>query len=147
MEHCLCTPLSQLLRHDGLTDFGQQINAGTAAIDDLDIDEDTKAPLWHQQSCVQPNQSRFTSMPCKEMRMDSFCKWPERTMTSPSDRHLGTYKLLLKDLHWDKKEKSTSKSSTCTWCKTPPPADSTDVIRLIHQLLCLAVQHCHTFKR
>jgi len=82
-------------------------------------------------------------------------KWKERTTTSPSGRHLGIYKALLKDDHRPKKKKTSGATKTpvppktgSTVTTTPAPErNGADVMKMIHKLLVMAVRHCHTFDR
>jgi len=67
--------------------------------------------------------------------MQGFKKWPERTTTSPSGRHLGVYKSLLKDLP-----------------PSNPPPDyeprtyGIDIMQCIYHSLLLALQHTHAYE-
>jgi len=63
-----------------------------------------------------------------------FKKWPEKTSTSPSGRHLGVYKTLLKDQHHEKPGE-------------PVTTKGIDLMQDIHRLIILALKHTHTFKR
>jgi len=54
--------------------------------------------------------------------------------TSPSGRHLGVYKSLLKDNHHEKQGE-------------PITTKGIDIMMEIYQLLALAVKHTHTFER
>jgi len=78
----------------------------------------------------------------------SFRKWPERTSTSLSGRHLGIYKLLSKDTQRSQqcKKKVPHQPPTPSQPK-PPEYDGKNVLKLIHQLLSMAVQHCHTYNQ
>jgi len=100
-------PLNNLLGYDGLTEFGEQVMSGTIP-PDIPVPPVTKLLLQHQQSLVTPEESTDIPLTFDEL-MAGFKKWPERTATSPSGRHLGTYKSMLKDLP----EKDDSK-------QTPP---------------------------
>jgi len=80
--------------------------------------------------------------------LKGFCKWPERTSTPPSGWHLGIYKSLAKDSN---KRSSKRKSQTTQTNLQPnkkqktPEYNGAHVLRIVHQLLTMAVQHCHTF--
>jgi len=68
--------------------------------------------------------------------MKGFRKWPERTTTSPSGRHLGVYKSLLKDLP----------------PKDPPPdyvprTYGIEIMQCVFTLLELAIKHVHVYDR
>jgi len=75
--------------------------------------------------------------------MQGIWKWPERTSTSPSGRHLGTYKSLLKDFPPPKQKDKPDK-------QTEQPNDDArpygiNVMEAIFQMLCMAIKHTHTF--
>ncbi len=76
-------PLAPLLEYSGLTPFGQQILHGTAAIDELPLNHHTKLLLKHQEYCTPLTQPTHQDMPYDQL-MQGFCKWKERTSTSPS---------------------------------------------------------------
>jgi len=65
--------------------------------------------------------------------MAGFKKWPERTTTSPSGRHLGVYKSLLKDRHMEKPG------------EVPKPK-GIDIMHDIFRLLVLSIKHTHTYQ-
>jgi len=94
-------------------------------------------------------------MPYNDM-MQGFRKWKERTTTSPSRRHLGIYKALLKDNTKTKtKNEQINKThptmqpphATGTESSQPPEWNGSDIVQLIHKLLVMAVRHCHTFQQ
>ncbi len=127
-------PLNELLGYDGLTEFGDKVFQGNIP-NDLNIPPAAQLLLQHQQSLIEPDEK--TDIPLTfDKLMTGFKKWPERTATSPSGRHLGTYKSLLKDLP----EKDDSK-------KKPPKYRGIHVMHSIFALLQLAVRHTHTFSR
>jgi len=127
--------LSDLLGFDGLTPFGDHINQGLPIPPDIPLDPATRLLLSHQKTLLPP--AELTEHPLEfELLMKGFKKWPERTTTSPSGRHLGIYKSLLKDLP----------------PSNPPPdyqprTHGVDIMRCIYRLLLLALQHTHTYER
>jgi len=162
-------PLKDLLQHDGLTPFGQSVLQGTADFDSLPLDLHTRLLLQHQKYCTPTMQPMHQDMPYDGL-MQGFHKWKEQTTTSPSGRHLGVYKALLKDGHQEKHAQKKAPKMNLTLPKTPPgsgqshdnPSNilttatrnedqpeqtSSDVMQLIHKLLVMAVRHCHTFDR
>jgi len=79
-------PLSDLLKSDSVTPFADSLIKGTADIDRLPLDKATKAFLKHQR-----RPSHFLAKPQPlnfEKLTEGFKKWPEKTSTSPSGRHL-----------------------------------------------------------
>jgi len=133
-------PLQHLLQYDGLTSFGARVLKGQAYIEDLPLDEPTKALLTHLQSKHPDTDSRHPLV--YEELQEGIKKWPERTTTSPSGRHLGIYK----SLQWhvlrkDDKEKTQP---------TNPPVlinQGRDVLYLIFDIMLLALQHTYTLNR
>jgi len=142
-------PLAPLLNYDSLTPFGQQITQGTAKLDELPISHHTKLLLQHQSTWIPATYPRFHTLPFEAL-LDGFRKWPERTSTSPSGRHLGIYKSLAKDANHKQSKRNKNNTATATMAapkNTPPEHNGAHVLQLIHQLLLMAVQHCHTFER
>jgi len=159
MEHCQAhfkqahgspytvPPLSTLLNYDSLTPFGQQISRGTANLQDIKISHHTKLLLRHQRAWPQSHLPRFYNLMFEGM-VNGFRRWPECTSTSPSGRHLGIYKSLAKDINRSKRQQKTT-TTTKENNQTPrePVYDGKHVLHLIHQLITMAVKHCHTFDR
>jgi len=83
-----------------------------------------------------PSSANFTHPLEYDALMDGFRKWPERTTTSPSGRHLGIYKSLLKD-----------KPPTDPPADLPPRTYGQDVMHYVYRLLQLALRHTHVFER
>jgi len=138
-------PLSELLKPDSLTPFGRKVLNGTADLQQLEISHHTKLLLQHQWAWSQSHLPRFHNLAFDDM-IAGFWKWKERTFTSPSGRHLGIYKSLIKDTH-KLKSKQPKKTKSATTKPLPPEYDGKHVLQLIHQLLSMAIQHCHTYDR
>ncbi len=140
-------PLSTLLNPDSLTPFGRQVLQGTADLQQLDVSHHTKLLLHHQRAWPQSHLPRFHNLTFDDM-LTGFRKWPERTSTSPSGRHLGIYKSLAKDTNRSKsRQKASTKTAVTTTKPKLPEHDGKNVLQLIHQLLNMAIQHCHTYDR
>jgi len=88
----------------------------------------------HQRSLLQPGDTSHHPITFEEL-MKGFKKWPERTTTSPSGRHLGVYKSLLKD-HLPKDPPPD----------LPPQTYGIEVMQSIFSLLQLALRHVHVYK-
>jgi len=89
-------PLSRLLEFSGIMPFGDLIFEGRPIPDDIMLNPATQLLLTHQRSLLLPHAK--TTHPLEfEALMQGIRKWPERTTMSPSRRHLGIYKSLLKD--------------------------------------------------
>jgi len=87
-------PLQHLLQYDGLTPFGTRVLQGKAQLDELPVAESTKALLQHLKS-KNPADEQLHPLIYDELQ-EGIKKWPEKTTTSPSGRHLGIYKSLQK---------------------------------------------------
>jgi len=70
-------------------------------------------------------------------------KWPEKTTTSPSGRHLGIYKTLGKHVCQKKNQNSTQESGQ------DPVAlkQGRDVLFLIFDIMTIALQHAYPLQR
>jgi len=73
--------------------------------------------------------------------MQGFNKWPELMSISPSGKHLGTYKSLLKDFPPPKK-----KNQPDDQMEEDDRPYGINVMEAIFQMLCMAVKHTHMFK-
>jgi len=135
-------PLRDLINDDCTSEFAQQILQGTADIDNLPVNEYTKALLTNLKTKVGP--SEVTTAPLDtEALIKGFKLWPERTSTSPSGRHLGIYKSLAKHFPPPKDPSNPE-----------PPMDPPDplqsgngILKLIIMMMDLAVTHTHTYDR
>jgi len=111
---------------------------------DIPINQATCLLLQHQHYATPQAGPYVMEMPFDSM-MQGFQKWPECTSTSPSGRHLGIYKSLLKDINQNKKKSQTTNGSSSS-SMLHPEFDGSHIIRMIHQVIQLAVIHCHTLK-
>jgi len=128
-------PLSELLGFSGITPFGDLIYQGHPLPPDIKLAPATELLLKHQRRLLPLTES--TSHPHEfEPLMNGIQKWPECTTTSPSGRHLGIYKSLLKD----KPPKDPPKD-------LPPQTYGQDVMHYIYRLLQLALHHTHVYQR
>jgi len=135
-------PLCNLINNECTSEFAQQVLQGTADIDNLPVDQYTKALLVHLKTKVGPSENTVTPLNTDEL-IQGFKWWPEHTSTSPSGRHLGIYKSLAKHFPPPKDLKNT----------TPPPEppdplqSGNDILKLIIMMMDLAVTHTHTYNR
>jgi len=88
-------PLQDLINDECTSEYAQAILQGTVDIDNLPVDEYTKALLVNLKSKVGPLEKMMTSLDTEEL-IKGFKLWPKHTTTSPSGRHLGIYKSLTK---------------------------------------------------
>jgi len=128
-------PLSDLLGFDRLTPFGDAIFRGDPIPNHIPIDSATRLLLMSQRSLLKPNEQSKHPTDFESL-MKGFKKWPERTTTSPSGRHLGIYKSLLKD-HPPKDPPPD----------LPPRTYGIDVMRCVYHLLQLTLKHVHVYER
>jgi len=133
-------PLRTLINDECTSEYAQQILSGTAQIDDLPIDEYTKALLKHLKSKMTPNESHSHPMDPEQLTQ-GFKKWPERTTTSPSGRHLGIYKSLAKHFPPPKTDSDTTPEDN------HPLQSGNDVLKLLIWMMQLAITHTHTYDR
>jgi len=124
-------PLATLVPNDGLSNFGETIFRGEPIPPDLPISEPTRLLLQHQRNLLPPQTQTMKPLEFEPL-MAGFRKWPEQTTTSPSGRHLGVYKSLLKDKHNEKPGEI-------------PKPKGIDIMYDIFRMLVLAVKHTHTF--
>jgi len=115
--------------------FGDSIHTGMAALHSLDLDEATQLLLKNQQSKLQPDENPDHPLESEKL-MNGYHKWPECTTTSPSGRHLGIYKSLLKDF-----------PPTNLPPDYQPWTHGLDIMHMLFQLLQLVVKHTHIYSR
>jgi len=134
-------PLQRLVNYDGLTPFGDQVFKGCATLEHLPINAPTKALLQNMRNKLPSPVPQSHPILYEELQK-GIQKWPEKTTTLPSGRHLGIYKSL--QCHVIKKD---DKQST-----TPPTPDGIitqghDVLFLIFDIMTLALRHTYTLNR
>ncbi len=134
-------PLNRLLQYDGLTTLGNQVLQGRANLSQLPINEPTRAILTHLKSKI-PATDRRPHPLDYGLLMEGIKKWPERTTTSPSGRHLGIYKSLRR--HVKEKKKETDVPDAAIPGKIE---QGRDVLYLIFDIMSLALQHTYTLER
>jgi len=88
-------PLRTLINDKCTSNFAKQVLAGTANLEDLSIDDYTKDLLRHLKTKVSPTENPANPLDSDDL-IQGFKRWPEKTTTSPSGRHLGIYKSLAK---------------------------------------------------
>jgi len=98
-------PLGRLLQYDGLTSFGDRITRGQSVCVLHHFDEPTTAILNNLQRKTPMIPSDRSTLDYVTL-LQGIKKWPERTTTLPSGRHLGIYKSLAK--HVIEKKKTTA---------------------------------------
>jgi len=129
-------PLQHLLQYDGITPFGNRVLCGHAQLDDLPLDEPTRALLAHLQGKT-TDDKRDHPLIYEELQ-NGIKKWPENTTTSPSGCHLGIYKSLQR--HVLRKDDANQNQMN-----TPPDpiTQGRDVLFLIFDIMSLALKHTY----
>jgi len=132
--------LQNLINDKCTSKYAQQILAGTANIDELPVEDYTKALLNHLTTKVPPSENPQLPLDHKVL-IQGFKLWPERTSTSPSSQHLGIYKSLAKHfpLPKDKTEENPQPEPL------NPLQSGNDMLKSIIMMMELAVTHTHTY--
>jgi len=135
-------PLHDLINNECTSEFTLQVLQGTADIDNLPVDQYTKDLLVHLKTKVGPSETTGKPLDTDEL-IQGFKRWPERTSTSPSGRHLGIYKSLAKHFPPPKDLKNPAPPPV-----PPDPLQSgNDILKLIIMMMDLAVTHTHTYNQ
>jgi len=135
----MCDPLNCLLQYDGLTPFRDLVYKGSPAVAEYKLDEQTTVILQNLRNKIK-NQDNAGHPLDYKMLMNGIKKWPERTSTSPSGRHLGIYKTLQK--HVAKKKKNTNDESEdddttgLLW-------QGRDILFLIFDIMTITLKHTY----
>jgi len=133
--------LSRLLNYDGLTTFGNRVLQGRVALNALPIDEATHALLQHMKDKTDPMCPRTHPLLYDELQ-NGIKKWPEKTATSPSSRHLGIYKSLQRHVLTQEEKDNLPPTQAAELLK-----EGCDVLFLIFDIMSLALLHTYTLDR
>jgi len=136
-------PLSRLLQYDGLTSFGNRVTDGRPLRGIHDLDEPTMAILSNLKRKIPQDQASHTLN--YATLLEGIKKWPERTTTSPSGRHLGIYKALGKHMLKEKKEQQNDSTEEST--HGPAIKQGRDILYAIFDIMLLAIRHEYPLKR
>jgi len=134
-------PLTHLLQYDGLTMFGDRILQGRVDLEALPIDEATRALLANMRDKTKNDDDRQHPLIYDELQK-GIKKWPEKTTTSPSGRHLGIYKSLQKHVLSKEALEALSPSQSAA-----PLKQGRDVLFLIFDIMALTLRHTYTLNR
>jgi len=113
---------------------------GQAHIDSLPINDATKALLHHLRNKSPDPAARLHPLNYEELQ-NGIKKWPEKTSTSPSGRHLGIYKSLQRHLK-DKDDKAQPLPNTQEMV-----TQGRNVLYLIFDIMSLALRHSYMLER
>jgi hypothetical protein len=139
---CASGNLATVLGNDGLSDTVQQALKGEV---DNNTPHEIKTILHELKQVRSPLSS---NLPFAAM-ITGFKRWKEKTTTSPSGKHLGMYKTLIK-MHegfYTKNNKSKEGSKEQTQTELILKANATTALEIQHKLMNLAIKHCHTYRR
>jgi hypothetical protein len=78
--------------------------------------------------------------------VNGFLKWKEKTSTSPSGKHLGIYKTLIKVMNGKYEPKATLQSAKAT-CTEEYKQTAVRALQIQHKLMNLAIKHTITYTR
>ncbi len=134
-------PLNHLLQYDGLTPFGNRVLQGRADLDRNDLQPPTKALLQQLRDKTVDPAARHHPINYEELQ-NGIKKWPEKTTTSPSGRHLGMYKSLQRHTIQQKDQPQQPPEVPIPMIK-----QGRDVLYLIFDIMVLALKHTHTLHR
>jgi len=135
-------PLNRLLQYDGMTSFGDRVFHGKPFETAYNFDKPTAAILRNLRNKLPPSDD--TSHPIDyELLMNGIKKWPERTATSPSGRHLGIYKTLQKHVVRQKKNEKNTHEDPETTTMERPLKQGRDILFLIFDIMTLALRHTY----
>jgi len=135
-------PLDRLLQYDGLTSFGDRVMDGRELGTLHHFDEPTTAILQNLRRKIPHDQPTATLD--YDQLLTGIKKWPERTTTSPSGRHLGIYKTLGKHLVRKKQSNELEPSADN---ETGPLKQGRDILYLVFDIMALALKHAYPLQR
>jgi len=138
-------PLNRLLKYDGIMPFGDTVYNGSPAITTYNFDEHTLAilqNLWNKlpTKCSTPHILNY------KLLTKGIKKWPERTTTSPSGRHLGIYKTLLKHVVKKKKANETELDPETDDDNQGLLKQGRDILYLVFDIMTIALKHMYLLK-
>lgn len=123
-------PLSTLFGYSGLSPEADALLNGVRDIPNMSPTMKLILQSLERQAPPMP-----FSLPTDDELAQGYQRWPEKTSTSPSGRHLGHYKALL----------ITPPTNQITHQRETIPR--ADLFHFIADLTRMAIQHCHTFGR
>jgi len=138
-------PLNRLLQYDGLMPFGDAVYKGSPAVTTYNFDKPTLAILQNLQNKL-PTQHPTPHLLNYKLLMNGIKKWPERTTTSPSGRHLGIYKTLLKHVVQKKKANETEPDPATANINPGILKQGRDILYLVFDIMTIALQHTYLLK-
>jgi len=137
-------PLSCILQYDGLTLFGDCLMKGHLTPNPYQFNEPTTAILNNLKWKTLTTQGTTIALD-HAMLLQGIKKWPERTMTSPSGRHLGIYKALGKHVVETKKKEQEPPLSTPI-NNGSLMQQGHNILYMIFDLMSIALNHTYPLK-
>jgi len=131
-------PLQHLLQYDGLTPFGNHVLQGQVDLQTLAIDDATRALLHSMKDKTDPTVTRHHPLIYEELQ-NGIKKWPEKTTTSPSGRHLGMYKSLQCHVLTQEEKDALSLTQSAELIQ-----QGRDVLFIIFDIMTIALLHTYT---
>jgi len=129
-----------LLDYDGLTSFRDRLTNGQSFDTIYHFDEPTTAILKNLKRKTPALSTQNPKLNYSKL-LEGIKRWPERTTTSPSGRHLGIYKTLAK--HVVKKDKDKAPIQEPTDGLT----QGQDIIFLVFDLMSITLKHTYPLER
>jgi len=136
-------PLGRLLQYDGLTLFGDCVTDSRPLGTIHTFNEPTMAILENLRRKT-PVEHEPTALNHEQL-LEGIKKWPERTTTSPSGRHLGIYKTLGKHIVHTKKSKNDTANNPPE--ELGPLHQGRDVLYLVFDIMAIALKHAYPLQR
>jgi hypothetical protein len=138
---CASGEMHRLLGNDGLTESSTKALKGI--ITENNIQQESIDIL---KELKQVRKTLSEIIPINEMK-NGFLTWREKTVTSPSGKHLGIYRTLIKwhNGKYDNHKTHQSTSSTKAENKNNEKADL--AIHIQHSLMNMAIKHSYTYQR
>ena len=134
--------LKQRLGHDGMTPTGDDILNGKQL--DFDLDPATELLISHMQQKCKPMPEFKTLEITQEQLVQTFLHWRETTSTSPSGKHLGHYRSIVKAMQYQPDNPASPED-----CKETDEVveAANQIFFLHHHLIHRALNHCHAYSR
>jgi hypothetical protein len=135
---CVNGKMADILEHNGVTETSRAI---------LDRVPTNNIPESMQEICKELERTRLPQskhMPFKDM-INGLKNWRESTTTSPSGKHLGIYKTLVKAMNKEYHHTNPTENEAKENCQQQKIAEI--ALSIQHKLINLAIRYTHTFQR
>jgi hypothetical protein len=137
---CATGELKQLLGENGISEVSEKALKGIKMKENMtEISKDILQQL------KQVRAELSDSIPLADM-INGFLKWREKTVTSPSGKHLGIYRTLIKT-HNNQYTKPTINLSEMKEQEKINKEKAAIALDIQNKLINMAIKHCHTYNR